>query len=69
MKGKFYGLYDIRDSDICVGIFESINEICVFLGITNRNRIECSICRCTPLVFKEKRYRVGVFHTPTVIGV
>ena len=68
MNGKYFGVYDIKDGDICVGVFESINEICAFFEITNRNRIECSICRKNPLAFKEKRYRVEVFLTYTEFG-
>ena len=65
MKGKYYGVYDIKDDDAFVGIFESIAEIAAFFGGIRPNRIECAICRNNPLAFGAKRYKVEVYKTPT----
>ena len=69
MKGKYYGVYDIRNDDACVGIFESIEEVCTFFGGIRRNRIECAICRNNPLTFGAKKYWVEVYDIPTTAGV
>lgn len=65
MKGKFYGVYDLKRNDECVGVFNNINEICDFFGGIRRNRVECAICRKNPLAFGSKRYWVEVFETVT----
>jgi len=35
MKGKYYGVYDFKNGEMCVGVFESASEIYEFFrGIT-----------------------------------
>jgi len=65
MKGKYYGVYDMRDEDRCLGVFESTDEMCAFFGGIKRGRIWCAISRKNPLTFKAKRYWVEVFTEPT----
>lgn len=65
MKGKYYAVYDMKDEEVCIGVFESIEEICTFFGGIRRNRVECAITRKNPLAFKAKRYWVSVFKEPT----
>jgi hypothetical protein len=65
MNGKYYGLYDMKRNDECVGVFEGIQEICDFFGGIRRNRVECAICRKNPLAFGSERYWVEAFDTIT----
>ena len=65
MKGKYYGVYDLKRSEECIGVFGSINEICNFFGGIRRHRVECAICRKNPLAFGSERYWVVVFDTIT----
>ena len=69
MKGKYFGIYDLKDNEQCIGVFESVDEICRFFRITNQNRIHESVHRKTPLAFHSKRYEVVSFAEPTVGGV
>ena len=69
MKGKYYGVYDIKRKDECVGVFESTAEICAFFGGIRPNRVSCAITRKNPLAFKSERYWVEVFEELTENGV
>jgi len=69
MNGKYYGVYDLKNEDACVGVFESINEIAAFFGGIRRNRIECAIVRKNPIALKNKRYWVEVYETPSTAEV
>ena len=69
MKGKYYGVYNIKREDECVGVFESTAEICAFFGGIRPNRVSCAISRKNPLAFKSERYWVEVFEEPTENGV
>ena len=68
MRGKYYGVYDTKDGDACVGVFESTAEICAFFGGIRANRVSCAIVRKNPLAFKSERYWVAVFTEPTESG-
>jgi len=65
MKGKWYGVYDIRDYEQCVGVFESTEELCAFFGGITRDRVWHAIYRNGPLTFGSKRYHVEVFKYAT----
>ncbi len=65
MKGKYYGVYNTKREDECVGVFESHEEISEFFGGIRPNRIACAIIRKNPLTFKKERYWVQVFVEPT----
>lgn len=65
MKGKYYGVYDMKRGEECVGVFNNINEICCFFGGIRQNRVECAICRKNPLAFGSERCWVEVFDTIT----
>jgi hypothetical protein len=65
MLGKYYGVYNIKNDEECVGIFESTAEICAFFGGIRTNRVSCAIVRKNPLAFKTERYWVTVFKEPT----
>lgn len=69
MRGKYFGVYDIKNDEQCIGVFESVEEICRFFRITNQNRIHESVHRKMPLAFKSKRYWVESFTEPTKKGV
>jgi len=69
MRGKYYGVYNIKREDECLGIFESTEEVCAFFGGITRSRVWCAIFRKNPLAFKSERYWVEVFEEPTVNGV
>jgi hypothetical protein len=69
MKGKYYGVYDIKHDENCVGVFNSIAEISAFFGGVRLNRIECAITRKNPLAFKSERYWVEVFEEPTTNAI
>jgi hypothetical protein len=65
MKGKYYGIYNIKREDECLGIFESRQEISDFFGGIKLNRISCAVVRKNPLMFGKERYWVEVFTEPT----
>ncbi len=65
MNGKYYGVYNMKREDECVGVFESTQEICDFFGGIRLNRVSCAIVRKNPLAFKTERYWVEVFEEPT----
>ena len=69
MLGKYFGVYDMKDNEQCLGIFESVEEICRFFRITNQNRIHEAVHRKMPLAFRSKRYEVISFAEPTKKGV
>ena len=69
MNGKYYGVYDIKNEDSCVGVFESTREICAFFGDIREKRVSCAISRKKPLAFKSERYWVEVFQEVTENGV
>ena len=69
MKGKYYGIYDMKRGEECVGVFESTAEICAFFGGIRPNRVSCAIVRKNPLTFGRERYWVKVFEEPTENGV
>ena len=69
MRGKYFGVYDIKNDEQCVGVFESVEEICRFFRITNVNRIHEAVHRKMLLAFKSKRYWVASFTEPTKKGV
>jgi hypothetical protein len=69
MKGKYYGVYDMKREDECVGVFESTKELCDFFGGIRPNRVSCAIVRKNPLAFKAKRYWVEVFEAATEYSV
>lgn len=69
MRGKYYGVYNIKREDECLGIFESTAEVCKFFGGIRPNRVSCAIVRKNPLVFGRERYHVEVFTEPTKNGV
>ena len=68
MRGKYYGVYNIKREDECLGIFESTAEVCKFFGGIRENRVSCAIVRKNPLVFGSERYHVEVFTEPTKNG-
>ena len=68
MKGRYFGVYDLKNDEQCVGIFESVAEICRFFRINNLNRVHESVHRKRPLVFKKKRYWVVSYKEQTVKG-
>jgi len=59
--GKWYGLYNLKEGEACVGVFESTAEICKFFGITSKNRISSGIMRGNTLTFGKERYVVHVY--------
>jgi len=65
MKGKYYGVYDLKNDEMCVGVFESVSEICEFFGGITKSRVWCAVTRKNPLAFKSKRYWVEVFTEPS----
>ena len=69
MKGKYYGVYDVRNGDACVGVFENVDEICAFFGGIAKRRVWCAVCRDNALTFKAERFRVVVYREPTIAGV
>ena len=69
MKGKYYGVYDIKREEECIGVFESTAEICAYFGAIRPNRVSCAIVRKNPLTFGRERYWVTVFEEPTENGV
>jgi hypothetical protein len=64
--GKWYGLYNLKEGEACVGIFENTAEIRAFFGITSKNRISSGIIRGNILTFEQERYQVKVFKEATV---
>ena len=66
MKGKYFCVYDLKNDEQCVGVFESVEGIFNFFRITNKNRIHESVHRKMPLAFKSKRYEVVPFAIPTM---
>jgi hypothetical protein len=69
MRGRYYGVYDLKREDECVGVFESTDELCAFFGGIKRYRVWCAISRKNPLAFKTKRYWVEPFEEPTKTAV
>jgi hypothetical protein len=69
MKGKYFGVYDLKHDETCVGVFESIAEICKFFGGITESRVWCGMSRNNALTFKTERYRVESFKEPTEHGV
>jgi len=65
VKGKYYGVYDFKRGDACLGAFESVDEICDFFGGITNSRVWCAVTRKHPLAFKTERYWVEVFKEPT----
>ena len=64
--GKWYGLYNLKEGEACVGVFENTAEICAFFGITSKNRISSGIMRGNILTFGQERYQVKVFQEATL---
>ena len=69
MNGKYFGVYNLKDDEACVGTFESIREICTFFGGITESRVWCGMSRNNALTFKTERYRVEVFEEPTEYSV
>lgn len=69
MRGKWYGVYNVKNEDECVGVFESTAEVCKYFGGIRPNRVSCAIVRKNPLAFGSERYWVEVFEEPTENGV
>jgi len=63
--GKWFGVYDERDGEACVGVFESTAEICAFFGGIKPHRVSKSVMLDYSLTFGSKRYKVVVFIEPT----
>ena len=69
MNGKYFGVYDVRRGDACVGTFERVAEICAFFGGITQSRVWCAVTRKNPLAFGRERYWVEVFKEVTESGV
>jgi hypothetical protein len=65
MNGIFYGVYDLKNDEACVGVFESTAEVCAFFGGITESRVWCGRTRDNALTFKTERYRVDAFKVPT----
>jgi hypothetical protein len=63
--GKWFALYDVKDNEACVGVFESTAEICAYFGGIKPHRVSKSVMLNYPLTFGDKRFRVAVFVEPT----
>jgi len=66
MNGKWYGVYDMKRENRCVGTFESTAEICAYFGGITKNRVWHAIHRKSPLAFKSDRFWIEVFKEPTL---
>jgi len=55
--GKWFGVYDEKDNDICVGVSESTAEVCAYFGGIKAHRVSKSVMLDYSLTFGSKRYR------------
>ncbi|MCL2224102.1 MAG: hypothetical protein FWB96_03935 [Defluviitaleaceae bacterium] len=63
--GHWYGVYNMRDGEACVGVFESTAEICAFFGGIKAHRVSKSVMLDYWLTFGSERYKVICFREPT----
>lgn len=65
MKGKYYGVYQLRtEEEPCIGMFESTQEVADFLYVT-RERLWLAVTRKNPIAIRKARYWIEVFKEPT----
>jgi hypothetical protein len=69
MNGKYFGVYDLKHDEACVGVFESIRDICAFFGGITESRVWCGMSRNNALTLKTERYRIEAFEEPTEYSV
>ena len=66
MCGKYYGVYDLKRDEACVGIFESTAEIAAHFGGIRKHRISKGIMQKHLLTFGSDRYFIKVFKEATL---
>lgn len=55
MSEFYYGVYDLEDNEVCVGIFDKANEVAEYLGVKHAS-VNTAIYRYGGRVLR--RYRV-----------
>lgn len=55
MGKYYYSIYDMEESEICLGIFDNLNEVAEYLGV-KRQSVDTAIYQYGGRVFR--RYRV-----------
>jgi len=66
ISGHWYAVYNIREDEACVGVFESTAEICAFFGGILKHWVSKSVMLNYSLTFGSERYKVVVFKEATL---
>lgn len=57
LNSRFYSIYDMKENEICIGVFDTRQEVTDFLGITNKEVVSSAISKGNKL---KSRYIVKI---------